>query len=211
MVVKRKPAKPRPGTAAGKVQLQRQDWIKAGLKVLAQSGADAVLVPRLAAALKVTKGSFYWHFTSRDDLLEAMIAEWREHATLRVIDIVEGKATTAQEKIRLLAFIGTNSPIDEFGGAIELALRTWARSSKKARETIAEVDRQRISYLTTLYKDVGSKIDPGLLACLHYSFSTGLRLIFAYPEAQKLALREAALEQVFFPRRARQAGPSRAP
>ena len=203
MVVKRKPAKPRSGTVAGKVQLQRQDWIKAGLKVLAKSGANAVLVPRLASALKVTKGSFYWHFSSRDDLLEAMIAEWREHATLRVIDLVEGKATTAQEKIRLLAFIGTNSPIDEFGGAIELAVRTWARSNRKVREIITEVDRQRISYLSRLYGEIGSSADAELLACLHYSFSTGLRLIFAYPEAQKLALREAALEQVFFPRRGR--------
>ena len=183
-----------------KAQLQRADWIKAGLSVLAKSGADAVLVPRLAAALKVTKGSFYWHFTSRDELLDAMLAEWREHATLRVIEIVEGKATTAQEKIRLLAFIGTNSPIDEFGGAIELAVRTWARSSRKVREVITEVDKQRISYLTNLYSEVGSTQDPELLACLHYSFSAGLRLIFAYPEAQKLAMREAALEQVFFPR-----------
>ena len=202
MVVKRKPAKRR-AAAAEKVQLQRADWIKAGLKVLAQSGADAVLVPRLATALKVTKGSFYWHFSSRDDLLDAMMDEWRQHATLRVIDIVEGKATSAEEKIRMLAFIGTNSPIDEFGGAIELAVRTWARSNRRVRDIITEVDKQRISYLTRLYSEVGAAGDPELLACLHYSFSTGLRLIFAYPEAQKLALREAALEQVFFPRKSR--------
>jgi AcrR family transcriptional regulator len=207
MVVKRKPAKRRAATAGKvqpeKVQLQRADWIKAGLKVLAQSGADAVLVPRLATALKVTKGSFYWHFSSRDDLLEAMIEDWRQHATLRVIDIVEGKATTAEEKIRMLAIIGTNSPIDEFGGAIELAVRTWARSNRKVRDIITVVDKQRISYLTKLYSEIGAAQDPELLACLHYSFSTGLRLIFAYPEAQKLALRQAALDQVFFPRKAR--------
>ncbi len=200
MVVKRKPAKRRAAVAV-KVQLQRSDWIKAGLKVLAQSGADAVLVPRLATTLQVTKGSFYWHFSSRDALLEAMIADWREHATLRVIEIVEGKATSAQEKIRMLAFIGTKSPIDEFGGAIELAVRTWARSNRKVRDIITEVDQQRISYLIKLYSEIGTAQDPELLACLHYSFSTGLRLIFAYPEAQKLAMRQAALEQVFFPRR----------
>lgn len=183
---------------AGNSDLQPSDWIRAGMRILARSGVDMVLVPPLAKELGVTKGSFYWHFASRDELLMALIDEWKQHATLRVIDIVEGAETSAQEKIRLIAFIGTNSPIDEFGGAIELAMRNWARKNPEVRRVVADVDKQRISYLTQLYADTGSRVDPEILACMHYSFSAGLRLIFAYPEKQKLALREAALDQVFF-------------
>ena len=179
--------------------MQRADWVKAGLKVLAQSGVDAVLIPRLAKDLGVTKGSFYWHFSSRDELLFALIEEWKQHATLRVIEIVESAATSPYEKIRLIAFIGTNSPIDEFGGAIEIAVRTWARSNPAVRQAVSDVDKQRLSYLAKLYADVGSSVAPELLACLHYSFSAGLRLNFAYSEKEKLALREAALDQIFFP------------
>ena len=53
------------------MRLSRQEWIDAGLKAMARDGVDAVRIERLAAALKVTKGSFYWHFKDRDALLEA--------------------------------------------------------------------------------------------------------------------------------------------
>ncbi len=184
--------------APAKPDLQPSDWVRAGMKILAQSGVDMVLIPPLAKELGVTKGSFYWHFASREELLMKLIEEWRQHATLRVIDIVERTGVSAQEKIRLIAFIGTNSPIDEFGGAVELAVRNWARVNPTVRKVVADVDRQRLNYLTQLYKELGSTVDPELLACLHYCFSSGLRLLFAYPEKQKLALRQAALEQIFF-------------
>ncbi len=185
-------------TLPAKIDLQPSDWVRAGMKILAQSGVDMVLIPPLAKELGVTKGSFYWHFASRDELLMKLIEEWRQHATLRVIEIVERAGVSAQEKIRLIAFIGTNSPIDEFGGAVELAVRNWARVNPTVRKVVADVDRQRLNYLTQLYRELGSTADPELLACLHYCFSSGLRLLFAYPEKQKLALRQAALEQIFF-------------
>ncbi|MES2051268.1 MAG: TetR/AcrR family transcriptional regulator [Pseudomonadota bacterium] len=178
--------------------LQPSDWVRAGMKILAQSGVDMVLIPPLAKELGVTKGSFYWHFTSRDDLLLKLIEEWKQHATLRVIEIVERAGVSPQEKIRLIAFIGTNSPIDEFGGAVELAVRNWARVNQNVRKVVADVDRQRLNYLTKLYEEIGSTVDAELLACMHYCFSAGLRLIFAYPEKQKLAMRQAALDQIFF-------------
>lgn len=181
-----------------KPDLQPSDWIRAGMRILARSGIDMVLIPPLAKALGVTKGSFYWHFASRDELLLGLIEEWKQHATLRVIEIVESADVSAHEKIRLIAFIGTNSPIDEFGGAVELAVRNWARVNPDVRKVVADVDRQRLNYLTELYQQVGSSVDPELLACMHYCFSAGLRLIFAYPEKQKLAMRQAALDQIFF-------------
>lgn len=181
-----------------KADLQPSDWVRAGMKILAQSGVDMVLIPPLAKALGVTKGSFYWHFASREELLLGLIEEWRQHATLRVIEIVERAGVSPHKKIRLIAFIGTNSPIDEFGGAVELAVRNWARGNPTVRRVVADVDRQRLNYLAQLYTEVGSTIDPELLACMHYCFSTGLRLIFAYPEKEKLAMRQAALDQIFF-------------
>lgn len=200
----RQPRARKPATAPistvkeARPDLQPSDWVRAGMKILAQSGVDMVLIPPLARELGVTKGSFYWHFTSREDLLMKLIDEWKQHATLRVIEIVERAGVSPQEKIRLIAFIGTNSPIDEFGGAVELAVRNWARVNQNVRKVVADVDRQRLNYLTKLYEEIGSTVDAELLACMHYCFSAGLRLIFAYPEKQKLAMRQAALDQIFF-------------
>jgi AcrR family transcriptional regulator len=57
-------------------RLTRRDWQRAALEALIAGGMSAVTVPQLAAALGVTKGSFYWHFESVDDLLKAALEDW---------------------------------------------------------------------------------------------------------------------------------------
>jgi AcrR family transcriptional regulator len=56
--------------------LARRDWIDAGLELLVGKGVDHVKITRLADALGVTRGSFYWHFKDRDDLLSALVEDW---------------------------------------------------------------------------------------------------------------------------------------
>ncbi|MGI9498851.1 MAG: helix-turn-helix domain-containing protein, partial [Geminicoccaceae bacterium] len=53
-------------------RLQRDDWIAAALAVLVESGVEAVQITVLAKRLKVTRGSFYWHFENRETLLDAL-------------------------------------------------------------------------------------------------------------------------------------------
>ncbi len=55
----------------------RQDWVVAGLHTLAENGIDAVRVERLAKALGVSKGPFYWRFADRAELLAAMMEFWQ--------------------------------------------------------------------------------------------------------------------------------------
>ena len=56
--------------------LTREDWTRAALLAIAEGGTGAVAVEPLAARLGATKGSFYWHFRSRSDLLAAALATW---------------------------------------------------------------------------------------------------------------------------------------
>lgn len=179
--------------------LGRRDWIKVALEALAHDGPSAVAIARLADKMGVTKGSFYWHFSSREELLNSLIIEWQQHATQRVIQIVESEKATPHEKILRLAAIGGGSPISEFGGALELAMRSWAKSNPEVRAAVADVDRQRMAYLAELYGEIGSELEPALLACLHYAFSAGMRLIFPYSEDEKSAIRDAVIEKIFFP------------
>ena len=185
--------------ASGRKLLQRSDWVKAGLIQLAASGPEAVSIVTVAAKLGVTKGSFYWHFESRDEFLAAILDEWQQHATRRIIAVLENSELTAQEKIRKLALLGVRSSVTDFGGSLELAMRTWARIDKKVRAAVAAVDRERLEYLTELFKQARPDADAELFACLHYSFSTGLRLMFSYSDEDKLRIRADALDKVFFP------------
>ena len=47
---------------AAPVCTPRDSWIEEGLKALGVGGPDAVRLEKLAEALGVTKGGFYWAF-----------------------------------------------------------------------------------------------------------------------------------------------------
>ena len=60
-------------------RLSADDWAAAALEQIAEQGVSAVAVEPLARRLGVTKGSFYWHFPSRDALLQAALERWETH------------------------------------------------------------------------------------------------------------------------------------
>lgn len=66
-----------------KSTLSAADWEKAALDLIADKGVSALAVEPLARRLGITKGSFYWHFAGRDELLAQALKRWemldREH------------------------------------------------------------------------------------------------------------------------------------
>src|SRR5207247_4105060 len=51
-------------------RLGKDDWLRGARLALLREGPNGVRVEPLARELGVTKGSFYWHFHDREDLLE---------------------------------------------------------------------------------------------------------------------------------------------
>jgi AcrR family transcriptional regulator len=139
-------------------KLGRQDWVKAGLAVLGQSGVAAVRVEPLAKLMKVTKGSFYWHFKDRSDLLDAILEEWVQLDTIGIIESVD--RINATPKIKLLRLF--ELAIEDDGitpgladGKIENAIRAWATNDPKVAAVLANVDRQRLEYTQNLFIQIG--------------------------------------------------------
>jgi AcrR family transcriptional regulator len=133
-------------------RLDATAWADAGLAVLAESGVDAVRVESLARLLGVTKGSFYWHFKDRADLLGAMLVAWRRQATLRIIARIERSYHSPLEKLRQLIDLPVVGKNSARGASLELAIRLWARSDAKAAEAIKEIDQQRLVHIEGLLK-----------------------------------------------------------
>jgi AcrR family transcriptional regulator len=78
----------------GEPTLTASDWAEAALQLVAERGLGALTVGALAARLSVTKGSFYWHFQGRAELLAAALARWEERATtetMRALDAVDDR------------------------------------------------------------------------------------------------------------------------
>src|SRR4029079_495111 len=72
-----------------RTRLSAADWEQAALDVIAEQGLGAVTVESLARQLGVTKGSFYWHFPTREALLKAALEHWEDQDMTNVLAQVE--------------------------------------------------------------------------------------------------------------------------
>src|SRR6476660_3754249 len=63
-------------TLEPKGRLTAAHWEQAALDTLSEMGLGAVAVESLARRLGVTKGSFYWHFPTREALIKAARERW---------------------------------------------------------------------------------------------------------------------------------------
>jgi AcrR family transcriptional regulator len=130
--------------------LTRQDWIDQGLEVLAKSGVEAVRVEPLAKLMGVTKGSFYWHFKNREDLLEAILQDWIASQTNGIIEQVDNTVGDATTKLRYLFELAI-----EDDGRVENAIRAWSANEAKIANILAQVDQRRLDYTRDLFLAVG--------------------------------------------------------
>src|SRR5690606_14076481 len=79
--------------------------------VFQADGLAAVKVEALARTLGSTKGSFYWHFTDRRDLLLAVLDRWQQLETEGVIAEVDDDLPPAQRLVVLLREIAQHSTL----------------------------------------------------------------------------------------------------
>jgi AcrR family transcriptional regulator len=129
-------------------QLKRFDWLLAALELFVAEGIDAVRITRLADELGVTRGSFYWHFSNRDDLIESLVAYWRDKNTSVIVEAVNS-ATSLSDGI--FNFFDTCVDHNQFDPRLDLAIREWARRSQDIREQIDLADSTRVKAITNLF------------------------------------------------------------
>ena len=75
-------------------RLTPQAWIDFALAVLAREGFEALKADVLARKLRVSRGSFYWHFRDIAAFRTQLLQAWQEEATDRVIRDLEARKTT---------------------------------------------------------------------------------------------------------------------
>jgi AcrR family transcriptional regulator len=132
-------------------RLSREAWIAAALDALADGGEVAVRIEALARRLRVTKGSFYWHFRDRRELLAAGLERWEADETTAIAAVVEARGGGPVTRLRTLFDLAFERRIM----ALEVALRGWAQRDRRARAVAERVDRRRLAYLRSLYVEGG--------------------------------------------------------
>jgi AcrR family transcriptional regulator len=133
-----------------RTQLDRKGWIDAATKVLAEHGVDGIRIEVLAKHFGVTKGSFYWHFTDRQDLFNAVLQTWKEG---RIRDIKKqtsaAPGNTREQLTHVIDVYSANR--NRKGILIELAVRDWARRDAQTAAVVEEVDTYRLECTRQLF------------------------------------------------------------
>lgn len=139
-----------------KTPLSGDDWIKAAFRALSSGGVQAIRAEAIARDLKVSKGSFYWHFKDVPDLKAQMLEHWAGQATDAIIADVEANDGSGREQLRLLAEAATDDRNLAYGGVrTEGAIREWARYDSAAAAVLKAVDQRRLAYVAELFARCG--------------------------------------------------------
>jgi AcrR family transcriptional regulator len=130
--------------------LQPSDWIRAASSRLSQEGIEAVRVEVLARDLHVSKGSFYWHFRDREDLLNSMLLKWEEAETAWLHEATESERSAAARWATLVEHLASAHRC-----RFEAALRAWARRDDRVAVRVAAAEKARREFIANVLQDVG--------------------------------------------------------
>ncbi|KGH46888.1 MULTISPECIES: TetR/AcrR family transcriptional regulator [Modestobacter] len=131
-------------------RLTRHDWVHAGFAAVIDSGIEALAVEPLAARMGTTKGSFYWHFADRAELVTAVLDVWEQLATGAVVDEL-GQVADPRERLRmLLGVVFRDADEDRFEHAVHSAA-----THPQVVPALARVTASRVGFLTDLFLELG--------------------------------------------------------
>ncbi len=132
-------------------RLTIDDWLQAGYAILAEEGIKTLKIDRLCTRLKVTKGSFYWHFDGMPSYRAALVQGWRD---LRDEDRSQieaiGELPPRERLAQMMA-----SLISPRHWTLERAMREWARTDETVAESVRAADRRVLAAVRTAFEDYG--------------------------------------------------------
>lgn len=142
-----------------KDRLTKSDWIRHGLRTLANEGANALKVGPMSTKLKVSRGSFYWHFRDIADLRSQILRSWQERTTDQVIQEINAEAEPDRLKQLMKRAFDVKRSSDRVMSsdewAAERAIRSWAAEDKDVATMVASADASRVAYIAKLLVAAG--------------------------------------------------------
>ncbi|MDL4773193.1 TetR/AcrR family transcriptional regulator [Actinomadura xylanilytica] len=119
----------------------RRDWVEAAYDELVRSGERGIAINGLAARLGVTKGSFYWHFDDRADLVQAILDRWGNERTDEMLGLRLGSTADPRERLRRIQALAREvAPIDR-------AMRLWAQHDEQVADAVRRADRSLLRHV----------------------------------------------------------------
>ena len=103
----------------------------------------------MSTELKVSRGSFYWHFRDIADFRAQILRSWQESTTDQVIQEIDAvKAEPDRLRHLVRRAFSTKRSLDR-------AIRSWAAEDEDVAAMVASVDARRVAYIAKLLVAAG--------------------------------------------------------
>jgi AcrR family transcriptional regulator len=132
-----------------KPNLSAEAWAEAALDAIARGGVSALAVEPLAKELGVTKGSFYWHFSNREALLDVALDLWERRET----EAVFAKVRREDPRLRIEALFREVTG-NRRTSPLYLALSA-ASNDPRIGSTVRRVAERRLGFLAECFTALG--------------------------------------------------------
>jgi AcrR family transcriptional regulator len=163
-------------------EVTRSEILHTALELFSKNGYDATSVAEICKRVKVSKGAFYHHFPSKQDLFLALMAGW-----LGELDgMLQAAAESAVDVPQALDnMAGTSSRIfRDLEGGFPILLEFWTQAKRQPEiwQKAVEPYRNYLSYFAAMVRDGQSQdafakdLDPDLSARLLLGVAMGLLL-----------------------------------
>jgi AcrR family transcriptional regulator len=107
----------------------------------------------LANQLQLSRTSFYWHFSDREALLDALIKRWEKQNTGNLVARTQLYAESITEALLNLFDCWVDPQL--FDARMDFAIRNWAHQSDKLKAILEQDDQQRIDAIHDMFLNFG--------------------------------------------------------
>jgi AcrR family transcriptional regulator len=143
----------------------RQQIVEAADKLFYERGFEATSFADIAAVVGLSRGNFYYHFKTKDEILEAVIAH-RLSKTRAMLDAWEVEGKTPADRIRsfINILIMNRAKIMAHGCPVGTLCNELAKLDHVAINRAAELFTVFRDWLSRQFRDIGHDTDADELA-----------------------------------------------
>jgi AcrR family transcriptional regulator len=131
-------------------RLDAEDWERAALQAISDGGLAAVAVEPLARRLGVTKGSFYSHFSDRDELLVAALGRW-EQVHIDSFTAVTDRFQDPAARLKALIELATSAA----RGHTVISRLLLESDDPRVRAALRRITEFRLAHLDSTFRELG--------------------------------------------------------
>ena len=164
--------------------------IDAALEVIENEGVNALRLDAIAASVGVTKGSLYWHFKDRDDLIRAALQEQMRRLTERsmsgVSEALASSTNLGEYLLQVQSVVADPYNEDEVAQRWRrLELLVAARQDPELSNAMREIQVHGMAAYTQLMRDAQESgilhpdLDPAAVAVAISALAMGANVLIS--------------------------------